>query len=156
MFTQLVSHFERGYNQFKMTKEPALNKLGEIARLFDQLSQPDRILILLVIREQQACVCHLVAALGLRQAKISQHLMALREAGWVTTRREGRNIYYSLSENRLVPIIEQAAAIAGISLDNIRQLSSRPLINCPCPQCHPELPEEYSCKRLPTSYLNKE
>lgn len=132
------------------------NNFEEIASIFDQLSQPDRILILLVIREQQACVCHLVAALGLRQAKISQHLMSLREAGWVTTRREGRNIYYSLAENRLVPIIEQAAAIAGITLDNIRQLSTRPLENCPCPQCHPELPEEYSCKRLPTSFQIKD
>ncbi len=124
----------------------------KLAALFSQLSQPTRIQILLIIRRQPACVCHLVAALQLRQASISQHLMALREAGWVSTERQGRNIYYSLADARLLQLIEQAALIAGVSFDEMERISRRPLENCPCPQCHPELPEEYSCKSLPAAY----
>jgi DNA-binding transcriptional ArsR family regulator len=126
-----------------------------ISQLFSNLSQPARIQILLVVREQESCVCHLMAALGLRQASISQHLMALRELGWVKARRDGRLIYYSLADQRLVGLIEQAAAIANISLEEIEKLSRRPLENCPCPQCHPELPPEYSCKSLPPGYPKK-
>ncbi|MCE5206680.1 MAG: metalloregulator ArsR/SmtB family transcription factor [Chloroflexi bacterium] len=138
-----------------MTPQPKPADEVKIAALFDQLRQPARIQIMLIIREQPACVCHLVAALGLRQAAISQHLMALREAGWVTTRRESRNIYYSLSDKRLVNLIEQGALIADISFSEMEKISRRPLENCPCPQCHPELPPEYSCKSVPTGYQKK-
>jgi DNA-binding transcriptional ArsR family regulator len=122
---------------------------AKISSLFDLFRQPARIHILLIIREQPACVCHLEAALGLRQASISQHLMILRKAGWVSTRRESRNIYYRLTEPRLIELIEKAAAIQNIDIEELRRISSRPLANCPCPQCHPELPPEYSCKSLP-------
>jgi len=138
-----------------MTNKPELTDEEKISALFDQLSLPARIQILLVIREQPACVCHLVAALGLRQAAISQHLMALREAGLVSIQRKRRFIYYSLADKRLIKLIEQAAAIAGIPFSRIEQISHRPLPNCPCPQCHPELPPEYSCKSLPPSYQDK-
>lgn len=134
-----------------MTTMIGLSEDEKIAGLFAQLSQPARIQILLIIREKPACVCHLIAALGLRQAAISQHLMALREAGWVTTRRKSRFIYYHISEKRLLPLIENAAQIAGISFSKIAQISQRPLENCPCPQCHPELAPEYSCKSIPAA-----
>ncbi|MBN1536864.1 MAG: winged helix-turn-helix transcriptional regulator [Anaerolineales bacterium] len=111
----------------------------KLAALFNQLSLPARIQILIIIREQPACVCHLVAALGLRQATISQHLMALREAGWVSIQKEGRYIFYSLSDIRLIKLIKQAAAIANISYNEIEKISHRPLANCPCPHCNPDL-----------------
>lgn len=132
-----------------MESSIALEREGKISELFDLFSQPARIEILLIIQEQPACVCHLVAALGLRQASISQHLMILRKAGWVTTRRDSRNIYYSLSDQRLIDLIEKAADLLGLSKSDIHMIARRPLDNCPCPQCHPELPPQYSCKSLP-------
>ena len=119
-----------------------------LSPLFDLLSQPARVKILLVIREEPACVCHLMAALGLRQASISQHLMALRKVGWVITQREGRNIYYRLAEPRLGDLIAQAAVIAGLPSGELDSYARRPLPDCPCPKCHPEFPPDYSCKNL--------
>ena len=52
------------------------------------ISPAPRLEILLGIGAGEACVCHLEAMFGLRQATLSQHLMALREAGVVTDRRE--------------------------------------------------------------------
>jgi DNA-binding transcriptional ArsR family regulator len=121
-----------------------------LSPLFDLLSQPARVKILLVIREDSACVCHLMAALDLRQASISQHLMALRKAGWVTTQREGRNIYYRLSEPRLGELIIKAAAIARLPAAELNAFARRPLPECPCPKCHPEFPPDYSCQSLIT------
>ena len=151
----LIQHVELvptrpcGYNN-SMTSLVGMADDEKIAGLFGQLSQPARIQILLIIREQPACVCHLVAALGLRQAAISQHLMALRDAGWVTTSRNSRFVYYHLAEKRLLPLIESAAQIAEISFAEIARISRRPLETCPCPQCHPELPPEFSCKSIST------
>ncbi len=123
-----------------------------IADLFDLFSQPARVQIMMVISEHPACVCHLVAALGLRQASISQHLIMLRKAGWVTTRREGRNIYYTPTKPELITLIQQAAQISNIPWSAFETLSRRPLAECPCPKCHPELPPEYSCKSLPRKF----
>lgn len=120
----------------------------QIASLFDILGQPARFQILMIIREQPACVCHLEAVLGLRQASISQHLMLLRKTGWVITRRESRNIFYALTEPRLIPLVEQAALIQGVDVDDLRKLSIRPVSNCPCPQCNPDLPPGFSCSSL--------
>jgi ArsR family transcriptional regulator len=66
----------------------------KISLLLHTLGQPVRIRILLAISDDEACVCHLETMLGLRQAYISQHLMAMRNAGILTTRRDGRFIFY--------------------------------------------------------------
>ena len=61
----------------------------EISNFFQLLSQSIRIQILLVIGEEEACVCHLEAFLGHRQAVISQHLMVWRDPGQFRQRAHG-------------------------------------------------------------------
>jgi ArsR family transcriptional regulator len=56
-----------------------------------------RIVKLLVKRDSELCVCHLTGALALPQSTISRHLSILRNAGLVTTRRDGKWMHYSLS-----------------------------------------------------------
>jgi ArsR family transcriptional regulator len=87
-----------------------------IAESFSLLSQPSRLLILLAIGEENACVCHLEAVLGMRQAYISQQLMLLRAAGVVKTERSGRHIFYSLADPRWLALIRQAAELKGVTL----------------------------------------
>jgi ArsR family transcriptional regulator len=124
--------------------ETMMDRLSEqIAALLRLLGQPERLKILLVIGKEEACVCHLEAALGLRQAYISQHLMALRQAGLVAARRDGRNIYYRLKDLELLSFIRQAGKQAGISDGEMKRwvLPVMPP-NCPCPHCADEpLPE---------------
>ena len=118
-----------------------------IAALFRVLGQPARIQILLLLAREEACVCHLEAYLGLRQAAISQHLMLLRDAGLVSASREGRNIYYSLSRPDLLGLIEQAALVSGLAAEEVRPLAA-PLSPCPCPHCNPESDPNLSCSNL--------
>ena len=128
--------------------EKPIDQLTElIAALLRSLGQPERLKILLAIGQQEACVCHLEAALGLRQAYISQHLMALRQAGLVTARRDGRNIYYQLANPNLLSFIRQAGEQAGLSQAQM----SRALIpslppNCPCPHCAEEPVPEFEAR----------
>lgn len=107
-----------------------------MAQLFRMLGQPTRLRILLAIGLGEACVCHLETALGLRQAYISQQLMALRRAGLVRSRRSGRNIFYALSRPDLLEIIQQSGIVLGIPQDELSLTGKRvPLENCPCPHC---------------------
>jgi DNA-binding transcriptional ArsR family regulator len=120
----------------------------KIAKLLSLIGQPARIQILLLLGKQEACVCHLEAALGMRQASISQHLMALRKAELVTSQREGRNIFYQLASTDVVQILEQAAQMVGITSDMLRSRYAAPVPGCPCPQCNPGIDPDLSCQNL--------
>lgn len=118
----------------------------QISKLLSLIGQPARIQILLIIGAQEACVCHLEAVLGTRQASISQHLMALRKADLVTTHRDGRNIFYHLTHPEVVGVLQQAAQLTGIGPEVLRSLTVRPVSNCPCPQCNPGIDPKMPCK----------
>jgi DNA-binding transcriptional ArsR family regulator len=118
----------------------------EISSLFALIGQPARIKILLVIAAEAACVCHLEAVMGMRQASISQHLMVLRKAGIVTPNRAGRNIFYQLARPEVVDILHQTARLAGVAPDMLHALALRPITGCPCPQCNPDMDPKLTCK----------
>lgn len=118
---------------------------SSVAGLFRVLGQSSRLQILQAIGSGEACVCHLEAALLMRQAKISQHLMALRKAGVVTARREGRNIFYRLSNPDLIALLRQAGRIGGVSENTIHFADEdNYLSSCFCPHCTGELVEDAS------------
>ncbi len=106
------------------------------AQLFKALMHPVRLEILAVLQQGEACVCHLEAALGYRQAYISQHLAALREAGLLQDRREGWNIYYHVSRSEIFGIIEAAQRMNGVRPVKIKSIRLAAPDNCPCPKCN--------------------
>jgi DNA-binding transcriptional ArsR family regulator len=113
-----------------------MNPTQDISSFLRAISQAPRIEILLAIGTSEACVCHLEAAIGQRQAYISQQLMILREAGIVTSRREGRNIYYRLKDPTVLDLIQQAGRISGYEADELPVAGPMNILDeCPCPQC---------------------
>ena len=106
------------------------------AALFRQLGKPFRLRILLAIGEGEVCVCHLETVLGKRQAYISQHLMALRKAGLLKTRREGKYIFYRLSDPGLFSLVQQAGRVAGMAEEAIPEIGQPEIVpDCCCPHC---------------------
>ncbi len=67
------------------------------AALFHALSDPRRLTILTHLQAGERCVCHLQDAIDLGQSLLSFHLKALRDAGLVVSRRDGRWMHYRLS-----------------------------------------------------------
>lgn len=120
-----------------MKKTP--NPLEPIASLLETISPLTRLQILLAIGTGEACVCHLEAALGLRQAYISQHLMALRKADVLLDRREGRYIFYRLKDAALLDLITAFAAMSGSPAKDVSALINNKSLSCECPQCTPQL-----------------
>jgi len=101
-------------------------------RIFKALAHPARLRILEALKQEEACVCHLEALLGLRQAYISQQLAVLREAGLVRDRQEGLYVFYRLADERVPALL---ALARGEAPDDSRQLLVHPLPHCPCPKC---------------------
>ena len=74
--------------------------------LMKVLANPDRLLILCQLSQQEMCVGDLEEHLGIVQPTLSQQLTVLRNAELVSTRRDGKNIYYSLTSSPAVAVIE--------------------------------------------------
>jgi ArsR family transcriptional regulator len=109
------------------------------AKLFKALMHPVRLAILNILRSGEECVCHMEAALGYRQAYISQHLMLLREAGLIQDRRDGWNIFYRVTKPEVFSLIDASAEMVGEASppagDN--PPPRKKVANCPCPKCNP-------------------
>jgi DNA-binding transcriptional ArsR family regulator len=99
------------------------NSLESISELLQSISAPARLEILLLIGAGDACVCHIESRLGYRQAYISQHLMALRQAGLIDSRREGRYVFYRLLKPEIMPLIQMAAEMVQLTLPVIEPVS---------------------------------
>lgn len=89
---------------------------------FHALSDPLRLQILELLREQELCVCELCDRLSVPQPKLSFHLKALKEAALVRSRQEGRWIYYSLNLAQFVALEQYLAEYRRFS----QMLPARP------------------------------
>lgn len=70
---------------------------GQACRLLKVLANPDRLMLLCQLTQGEKRVGELEEILGIVQPTLSQQLTVLREEALVTTRREGKNIYYQIA-----------------------------------------------------------
>jgi len=75
-------------------------------RIFHALADPSRRAIFESLTQGEAAVKELTSRFELSQPAISQHLAALKGAGLVTSRREGRCVYYRVEPEGLKPLID--------------------------------------------------
>lgn len=114
-----------------------MNGFEQEAKLYKVLMHPTRLAILEILRTGEECVCHMEAALGLRQANISQQLMVLREAGLIQDRRDGWNIFYRVIKPEIYAVVEAARSIVGDAGDSQRVTEERKRNeDCECPKCN--------------------
>ena len=72
------------------------------AEICKTLTNPKRIEILNALKTDERTVTELVNALGASKANVSQHLAVMRHKGILTTRREGVNIYYRVTNPKVI------------------------------------------------------
>jgi ArsR family transcriptional regulator len=77
----------------------------DACKLMKVLSNSDRMMLLCEIGHGEKCVSELEDALDLHQPTLSQQLTVLRKEKLVKTRREGKQIYYSLASEIVVSVI---------------------------------------------------
>ena len=78
---------------------------GQVVGVLKLLANEDRLLLLCQLSHGEMCVGDLEDALGIRQPTLSQQLGVLRTEGVVATRRDGKNIHYSVADPALLEIL---------------------------------------------------
>ena len=78
-----------------------MKTMEELLLVFKALSDETRLRIIKLLEQGERCVCDITAALDMAQPKVSFHLSALKEAGLIKDRKQGKWIHYSLNEKDL-------------------------------------------------------
>ena len=82
--------------------------LDTTAQLFKALGDPTRLRMLNLLQHGELCVCDIMAVLDLPQSTASRHLGYLRNAGWLSARRQNKWIYYRLAGDTVDPAVKRA------------------------------------------------
>ncbi|MEA4895746.1 MAG: metalloregulator ArsR/SmtB family transcription factor [Oscillospiraceae bacterium] len=89
------------------TELPQDETLFNLADLFKVFGDTTRIKILYALFESELCVCAISELLGMTQSAISHQLRVLKDSKLVSSRREGKTIYYFLADDHVRSIIDQ-------------------------------------------------
>ena len=79
---------------------------AKACRLMKVLSNPDRLLLLCQLSQGEKRVGELEEILGITQPTLSQQLTVLRDEELVSTRRDGKNIYYQMSSPQALAVMQ--------------------------------------------------
>jgi len=82
-------------------------ELYDLAELFKVFGDSTRIRILFVLFGSEVCVCDLAETLNMTQSAVSHQLKILKQAKLVSSRREGKSVFYSLADEHVRTIIDQ-------------------------------------------------
>ena len=86
---------------------PADEILQDLGDLFKVFGDTTRIKIMYALYEGEMCVCAISELLNMTQSAISHQLKTLKDANLVSARRDGKEIYYSLSDDHVKSIIAE-------------------------------------------------
>lgn len=94
--------------------------MKELLKELKALSDPTRLRIIMALRDEEVCVCHITEMMGLSISTISKHLSILYDAGIVEREKTSRWIFYKLDEKKL-------GTDKSITFDVIEKLKDEPL-----------------------------
>lgn len=69
--------------------------MDDIIKMLKALSDETRLRMIMLIEQQELCVCEIVYILKMKQSRVSRHLNILSDAGLVRSRRQGTWMFYS-------------------------------------------------------------
>ena len=94
--------------------------LDTVARFFRALSDPTRLKLLEFILRGERTSAECVAHAGISQPRVSVHLSCLVDCGYVTARRDGKKLHYSVGDPRVADLVVLARSLAA---DNVAALT---------------------------------
>jgi DNA-binding transcriptional ArsR family regulator len=90
----------------KIDHKALLASASKACGLLKVLANPDRLLLLCQLTQGEFCVSELANLLNIMQPTLSQQLGVLRDEQLVNTRREGKQIYYSIASKEAMAVLE--------------------------------------------------
>ena len=88
--------------------------LERLSLTYRVLGDPNRLKIVMVLRNVEMCVCDLAAFTGLSESAVSHQLRRLKDLALVESRREGQIIYYSLDDAHVTGLLD-------VGLEHVRE-----------------------------------
>lgn len=85
---------------------PLTEELFDLAELFKVFGDSTRIKILYVLFESEMCVCDIAQVLKMTVSAISHQLRILKQARLVKYRKEGKSVFYSLSDDHIKKMLD--------------------------------------------------
>lgn len=104
----LCDSYSPGYDADDPRYGKLLVEISGVSKIFKALSDETRTKILYLLADQVLCVCDLADILHMSLPAVSHHLRLLRTMRLVKTRREGKQVFYSLADGHVVKLIEVA------------------------------------------------
>jgi ArsR family transcriptional regulator, cadmium/lead-responsive transcriptional repressor len=105
-----------------LPRSPRSDRRSELTgRFFQVLADPTRVRIVELLLDGEKNVSELVAALGIPQGRVSAHLACLRWCGFIGTRREGKYVYYRVTDARVRDLMRLAHQLLA---DNAGEIAS--------------------------------
>jgi DNA-binding transcriptional ArsR family regulator len=91
-----------------------------LAKFFNGFANSTRLSILLLLSQRgEMKVGELVEELGAPQPRVSDHLRCLAWCGYVQVRREGRNAYYSVADERVLEVLRLGESLLRDNLEHV-------------------------------------
>jgi DNA-binding transcriptional ArsR family regulator len=91
----------------------SVRELERLSIIYRVLGDPNRLKIVLALRNVEMCVCDLAAFTGLSESAVSHQLRRLKDLALVKKRRAGQIIYYSLDD-------EHVTGLLNVGLEHLR------------------------------------
>jgi len=92
---------------------PVEEEIYDVAELFKVLGDQTRVKILFTLIKDEMCVCDIAELLEMSQSAISHQLRVLKQARLVKYRREGKTVYYSVSDEHVAVILNMGIEHIG-------------------------------------------
>lgn len=108
-----MAHYNLPHNHGQLIdkvldKMPSEEEFRGVSYLFQQLGDPSRLRILWLLCHSEECVCNLAAAAQMSAPAVSHHLRSLKQGGLITSRREGKEVYYTLTDTVQAKLLHKA------------------------------------------------
>ena len=92
------------------TKLPNEELVSGLTEIFKLLGDSTRLRILMALEVSEMCVCCISSSLDMSDSAVSHQLRLLKESNLIKSRRDGKYVYYSLSDDHVRSLIDTASA----------------------------------------------
>ena len=82
--------------------------IADLSDMFKIFGDQARVKILMALESGELCVCDIAAVMNMSQSAISHQLRVLKQSNTVKTRRQGKVVYYSISDDHVKEIFDIA------------------------------------------------
>lgn len=106
---RIIPHEHGGGLAEALEYMPSEDAFNTAARVFSYLSDATRLRILWLLCHCEDCVTNIAAAVGISDPAVSHHLRILNQAGLITRRREGKEVYYTLAASEEAKLCHRMA-----------------------------------------------